>query len=210
MISADGILKLAHCCGNRICYNIRMKRCLFLPALVVLSGCLTATSPSVSYWMLECAGVRSAVSAPRYGAVRIAQVVVAAPYETSRLTVLRADGTVAFDPYNEIAASPSMLLKGVLRDAAIGSGLFGSVVGASSALPTTVSLEVVVTRLALDCRKEDERRAVASVLVRLSNREGVALGSSGTGEADAADGNYGKAMSTAMSMALAEAFGKLR
>ena len=187
-----------------------MKKLCFLVLMPVLAGCLSATVPAISYWMLDYAGEQSVSSTPRHGVVRIAQVVVAAPYDSSRMTVLRTDGTVAFDPYNEYAAQPSSLLKGVVRDAAMGSGLFESVVGASSAMTTAVSLEVVVTRLALDCREEGERRAVASVLVRMTDRRGSDVSASGAGAADASNGNYGKALSSAVSAALIEAFGKIK
>lgn len=188
-----------------------MKR--FLPLLFVpaLSGCLTATSPSVSHWLLEFDGYKAPVaSKARYDAARVVQISVAAPYDSVGLTVLRANGSVAFDPYNDFAARPSQLLKGVLFEAAVGSGLFESVVGSSSTMSTSVSLEAVVSRLALDCRKEGERRAVASVLLRLVNRRESSVVCKGTGTADAADGNYGKALSTAVSRAFEEAFGKIK
>lgn len=188
-----------------------MKKFLSLLLVPVLSGCLSATSPSVAHWLLEFEGFQTpVVSEARYAAARVSQITVAPPYNSIGLTVLRADGTVAFDAYNEYAAQPSQLLKGVFFEASRRSGLFGSVVGSSSATATTVSLEAVVSRLALDCRKNGERRAVASVLIRIVDRRDVFVSCAGTGEADAADGNYGKALSAAISQALVEALGKVK
>lgn len=141
--------------------------------------------------------------------VRISQVLVRAPYNAAGLTVLRADGSLAFDAYNEYAAQPATLMKGVVFEALSASGLCRTVVNPSSFVSSTASLEVMVTKLALDCRKDDARRAVAGVLVRLIGKDSLSV-ARGEGEADAADGNYGAAFSRAVSAALDAAFAQLR
>ena len=70
--------------------------------------------------------------------------------------------------------------------------------------------EVLVSRMALDCRKEGTRKAVASVRVRLIVDAERAMYAQGEGEADAQDGNYGAAFSSALSAALNSAFGQFR
>ena len=93
------------------------------------------------------------------------------------------------------------------RDA---SGLFGSVVNSSSSVKSQAMSEVMVTRLALDCRKEGERKAVAAVRVRLIADGGKTSYAQGEGTADAKDGNFGAALSGALSAALNTAFGQFR
>lgn len=190
-----------------------MKQLIVFFALPLLSGCLSpATMPEVSQWSLEYGGVSRLAKDAKFGVGRVSQVFVRTPFGTESISVLRADGSIAFDPYNEFAALPSALVKGVVFDAMEGSGLFSTVLNASSAASSTVSVEVMVQRLALDCRKEDERRAVAKVLVRLlkSGSNEIAGLAKGESTEDAADGNYGKAFSRALSAALMTAFEQLR
>lgn len=190
-----------------------MKQLIVFFALPLLSGCLSpASMPEVSRWSLEYGGAARTAKDAKFGVGRVSQVIVRTPYGTESIPVLRADGSIAFDPYNEFAALPSALVKGVVFDAMEGSGLFENVLNASSAATSSVSVEVMVLRLALDCRQEGSRRAVAKVLVRLlksGNNEIVGL-AKGEGAEDAADGNYGKAFSRALSMALSTALGQFR
>lgn len=177
-----------------------------------LSGCLSASrAPEVACWSVEYAGENGAaqIREPRFDVVRVSQVVVRAPYGVKGLAVLRANGTVAFDPYNEYAAGPSALVKGVVEDALSASGLFKAVVGSSSAVRAPLQAEVTVTRLALDCRAEGSRRAVAELDVCLVDGRGIVARAKGAGDADAADGKYGAALSRAVSDALAEAMARL-
>ena len=180
-------------------------------AASALAGCLTSVgTPEVACWNVEYTGAKAGRDVePRFGVARVSQVVVRAPYAVKGLAVLRANGTVAFDPYNEYAAGPNSLLKGAVEDALSASGLFKSVVGASSAAGASVSAEVTVARLALDCRREGLRRAVAELELRLVDGRSIVATVRGTGEADAADGNYGAAFSSAVSGALVGAIGQL-
>ena len=178
---------------------------------VALSGCLTSVSvPEIACWNIEYSGEKAGRGVePRFGVVRVSQVAVRAPYAVKGLAVLRANGTVAFDPYNEYAAGPNALLKGVVEDALAASGLFKSVVGASSTAGASVTAEVMVTRLALDCRKEGVRNAVAELELRLLDGRDIVSFAKGSGIADAAAGNYGAVFSVAVSDAIKTALGRL-
>lgn len=187
-----------------------MKKILSAFLLPVLAGCLTSTPPSVSYWPLEYRSAAKSAAAAKYDVARVSQVLVRTPYNSEGITVLRANGSLAFDSYNAFAAQPSALLKGVLMECLQTSGLFKSVVNASSSVHSSVNVELFVTRLALDCRTEGSRRAVAEVLVRVIGESGDMKIAKGAGEVDAADGNYGAAFSKAVTAALDAALGELR
>lgn len=180
-------------------------------AASALAGCLTsASTPEIACWSIEYTGEMAGRGVePRFGVARVSQIVVRAPYTVKGIAVLRANGTVAFDPYNEYAAGPNALLKGVVEDALAASGLFKGVVGATSAAGAAVSAEVTVARLALDCRREGLRNAVAELEIRLLAGRDIVSSSRGSGIADAADGNYGAAFSGAVTEAIKAALGRL-
>ena len=180
-------------------------------AASALAGCLTSVgTPEVACWNVEYTGAKAGRGVePRFGVARVSQVVVRAPYAVKGLAVLRANGTVAFDPYNEFASSPNLLIRGVVEDALSASSLFKAVVGSSSSAGSSLFAEVTVTRLALDCRREGLRNAVAELELRLVDGRDIVSAAKGAGEGDAADGNYGKAFSAAVSGALGEAIGRL-
>lgn len=183
-----------------------------LALLPALSGCLTASRPpDIACWNIEYAAdsAGSAAERPAFGVARVATVSVRAPYGSKSVAVLRGDGTVAFDPYNEFAAGVAQLMKGPVSEALEKSGLFESVIGTSSSAGSDVFAEVSVTRLALDCREHGRRRAVADVSVMLVSGRAIAAKSAGSGESDAADGNYGAAFSRAVSDALDRAIAGL-
>ena len=194
-----------------------MKKLVALALIPVLAGCLSSGVPIASYWNMEylpgqsrsAQDGKSEVTATKCDIARVSQVIVRSPYNENGIVVLRGDGSVAFDSYNEFAAQPSTLMKGVVFEAMGASGLFKTVVNPSSAAMSSASVEVMVTRLALDCRKEGVRTAVAEVLIRLLAGAEV-LVAKGSGSADAADGNYGAAFSRAASAALDSAFDQLR
>lgn len=186
-----------------------MKKLVSLAFIPVLSGCLSANTPKITQWLLEYRGPVKEMRQPKYEVGRVSQILVRSPYNETGIAVLRADGSMAFDPYNEYAANPTALLKSVAFDAMDASGLFGSVVNPSSSVKSQALVEVLIGKLVLDCRKEGERKAVAAVRVRLIPNDGKALQAKGEGEADAKDGNYGAALSGALSEALSLAFGQL-
>jgi len=188
-----------------------MKNLLAALPLVFLCGCLSpVATPSVSYWLLEYRNSSTAaVKQPKYGVVRLSQIVVIQPYAGERFVVLRKDGTVVFDSFNVFAAPPLALMRSVGLNAVRSSGLFTDTVGVSSAASSPYSVELTVTRLALDCRQEDARRVVAEVFVRVLNGKAIVATSEGAGTVDASDGDYGVAYSKAISEALSSALSKL-
>lgn len=187
--------------------NRLLMRLVPLAVLPALAGCLSPSHPpEVACWNIEYSAPSAPSAAePSFGVVRVSQVTVRAPYGAKSIAVLRGNGTVAFDPYNEFAAGVAQLLKGTVAEAMEKSGLFNAVVGASSSAGSDVFAEATVTRLALDCREQGRRKAVADVCVMLVSGRDIVASASGSGTADAADGNYGKAFSRAVSDALANA-----
>ena len=171
-----------------------MKKLLLFLALPALAGCLSSSPLAVTSWTVDYAGSKTSADGAKYGVARLLLVGVRSPYAGSPVAVLRADGSIAFDAY----------------DAANASGLFSSVVGAISSASARVVIEAEVVKLALDCREEGARRAVARVQVRLIDGRDIVATVVGEGAEDASDGNYGAAFSTALSAAFASAFGLLK
>ena len=187
-----------------------MKKLCALLLLPVLAGCLTSTVKPPSYWPVAYSGPKAKAENAKYGVARAMPVVVRSPYAGSAIAVLRADGTVAFDPLNEFAATPANLCRGVFMDAMAASGLFREVVGPSSIATADVSVEVNVDKLVLDCRQEDQRTAVVEIDLKILKGHSIVASVRGTGTADAADGNYGAAFSGAFANAFVTAFAQLR
>ena len=172
----------------------------------LLSGCLSATVPEVSYWNVDYKSGATSKRAAKHGIVRLSALHVRSPYDVREIPVLKADGAMAFDPYNKFPSIPSQLLKGAAFDAVADSGLFGSTVAAGSSVLSEVSMEVTVLKLALDCRNEGVRKAVVNVSVVLLNRDRQIVSIvSGSGESDAAAVDYSTAFSCAFSSAMAAA-----
>ena len=127
--------------------------------LALLAGCLSSAPKEPMYWTLD-ADTGIAVSAVR----------MRAPYDSIRIPVLRADGSIAFDSFNSFATKPSRLASEAFK------------IGREGPI-------VTVRTFALDCRGEGKRDA----LVELELEGGVK--SVGTAPTD--DGNYSKAFSAA-------------
>lgn len=187
-----------------------MKKLLSLCLIPVFAGCFTTKTPPVSYWPIAYKGSVTSAAAPKYGVMRVLPIVVRAPYGGQGLTVLRGGGSVAFDRLNEFAAPPSQLARNVLTDGLSASGLCKDIVETSSIATSDVSVEVVVDRLALDCRLEGARVAVAEVTLRVLSGHAVMSSVRGSGASDAAGGDFGEAFSSALSAAFAMAFEQLR
>lgn len=135
-----------------------------------LTGCLSSAPAPATNWYIE-------VNASD----KVASVNVVAPYNSNRLAVLRADGSVAFDPLNAFAASPAALISGqLISRQGVGT--------------------LTVMRLALDCRQPGKRLAL--VELRL-DRNGQAAFAKAT--VPTADGNYTAAFSAALERAYADA-----
>lgn len=174
-----------------------------LPLMSVLAGCFTSRPPEIRDWTVEFCWRAKPVAQPKFGVVRVSQVTVRAPYDARGFQVLRADGSLAQDPYNRFAASPSQLLKGPVLDAFEAAGVFEGVVGQGSAAAVSSVAEVSVSRFALDCRTNGVRMAEVALTVLVLDRDRkIAALVRGDGKADAADGDYAKAFSEAFSAAI--------
>jgi hypothetical protein len=180
---------------------------LIVALLPFVAGCLTSAPSAPTYWTIarpSGAGAAPATAAA-FPAAKLFSVEVRAPYNGTRLAVLRADGSMAFDPFNHFAAQPAALLRGAAFDVLSASGAFERVVAPGSTAAAPVTLEVTVVRLALDCRRSGQRDAsVALVLTGVGNR---AVLDRTRAEAAVAvtDGNYSAAFSQAFSDALTSA-----
>ena len=187
--------------------------------LVLCAGCFTAGKPTPKSWTVEPTASTPAEHAPEkappaFATTRVGTIAVNAPFDRSPFVVRRADGSVAFDAYNEFAASPSALLRAPVRAQLATDGRFGHVVAQASAANADASVEVLVTDLSLDCRESGKREARAAVSVDVvktgRGSRTVALSADGASKADAASGDYSEAFSKAFNEALAEALRMLK
>ena len=189
-----------------------MHRLIVIAMLAGLAGCFTASEPKISHWPMTFAVDSVSLASaekPSYGVARLMQIEVRSPFDNPSLAVARADGTLAFDPLNEFAASPGLLLRGVVYDSLAASGKFRAVVPGGSVAKAEFALEVSVVRLCLDCQEEGVRRAECELSIRLLRDREIVKTAQGTGEADALAGDYGQSFSKAVSAALASALSKL-
>ena len=189
-------------------------------ALALCAGCFTSGKPTPKSWTVEPRD--SAAEAKTAGegggsafvATRVGTIAVNAPFDRASFVVRRSDGSVAFDAYNEFAATPAALLREPVRTQLAKDGRFGHVVSPSSVANADAAVEVLVTDLSLDCRDSSKRtaRAAVSLDVVKSGRgpRDVALVGSGSGEADASAGDYSAAFSAAFDAAVAEALRSLK
>lgn len=188
-----------------------MKPCVLIAALLPLvGGCLGTAPKAPKTWSVEWTNpALERVERAKMPAVKLLLVDVRAPYNGNRLAVLRADGSIAFDSFNSFAAQPAAILRGAVFDALEASGAFERVVSGSSVAITPLSAEITVNRLALDCRKSNQRDASVSLsLVIVSNRTVVASASA-EASAAVAGGDYSTAFSKAFEDALLLAVGSI-
>ena len=186
-------------------------------SMVACTGCLSSAPPPATSWIVESSvpsGLPPVEPKPVFAATRLGGVSVLAPYDQQPFTVKRVDGSVAFDPCNRFAAQPAALVRGVLMANLAADGRFGHVVPQNSIVNSDAVVEVVVPELSLDCSTEGVRKARASVSVNVvrggRSARDVAMSGSGTGEADAADGNYSAAFGNAVNTAIANALSGLK
>ena len=177
----------------------------FLPALF-LAGCLSSAPQAPENWTIEWRpGAETAPDPtvqPLQLTMRVADICVRAPYGGVRLAVLRANGSLAFDPYNIFAAAPSQLLRGAAFDALNRSGRFSRVVDHSSSAHADLDAEIFVTRLALDCRAPSRRDALVELSLAFVSKGEVLSVASGRSSVPVEDGNYSEGFSRAFSEAL--------
>ena len=188
-----------------------MKKYATMPALALLAGCLTASQLERADWNIECTDRAAQVAEnPKFGVARLILVELRAPYNVRDIAVLRANGSIAFDPCNGYASAPVQLVKGAAIDSLARSGLFKAVVGSGSAADADVDVELAVTRLALDCREEGVRRAVAFLSLRIVRAHRIVGIVTGEGSADASNSSdFSAAFSDAVTDALSDALKKL-
>lgn len=178
---------------------------------ILATGCLSSAPKSSTHWSVAACADSSLETAAqtKWEAARVGSVLVRAPYDQSRLTVLRADGSVAFDAYNDFAAQPAALLRGLVEDVMTRSGLFARVVPASSSARVPLTLEVDVVKFALDCRAPSRRVATTCVVVRLLRGHDIVSIATAEGEKDIDSQDFAQAFSTSATRALASALKKL-
>jgi len=179
-------------------------------ASLLLSGCLSSKPLECKVWNLEFCGEQTKAEKPVFGSCRLLQVGVIMPFDSRSIMVRKADGSVAFDPYNEYSALPSLLARYLVGQAMGDSGKFELVVNAISSVRTECSAEVLITRLDLDCRRHGSRLAEAEVLMRIVRDGKLVSVVNGSASVDAKSGNYGAAMSEALSQAVIKALAELR
>lgn len=175
---------------------------------MALCGCLSAAPKAPRNWLVEWDRAQIPSEASRkaaFGLARLSSVAVRAPYDTSHIAVLRDDGTVAFDPCNTYAASPAQLLRGAAADALSSSGVFERVLPSGSAAAADVSVEIVVRRLALDCRSGGAREALVEIETVILDARSVVAAAGAQSRVDASEGDYSAAFSRAFAQAVRKA-----
>lgn len=176
--------------------------------LPMLAGCLGPAPKAPANWIVEWTGPVSA-EAPEppkdAPTAKLLNLEVLAPYNGTRIAVLRGDGTLAFDSFNSFAAQPSSLLKGAAYDTIERSGVFSRTVRPGSSASADYALEISVTRLALDCRSEGRLNASVALSVALVGGRSVVSTARGEASVPAEGGNFSAAFSKAFEEALLEA-----
>ena len=188
---------------------------------LILSGCLSTAPKSATKWTID--GVKTAatiqaltrpqaVSTAAAPIVRLASVTVRAPYDTRHLVVLRPDGSLAFDPYNEFAAQPASLIRSAAEKAARDSGLFSYVITHNSNANAACTLEWTISRLALDCRENGSKSARVELSILLTSSRAILAESAATASIPVSSDqmDFTAAFSQAFSEAAAKALDQLK
>lgn len=174
-----------------------------LAAQMMLQGCLGAAPARPRQWLVESVEMPGGSPIPAGDAVRLSRVAVFAPYDNLAITVLRPDGSVAFDGGNAFAAAPSALLREAVT-AQLRRRYRTVLLGETSG--PVERCEVHVRKFALDCRTPGRRTARVELTVQIAGgRPSTVRTYDGAGECDAADGNYTRAFSQALSAAMGDA-----
>jgi hypothetical protein len=189
---------------------------LFL--LMFLGGCFSLSSPrSARVWYIateEEKGYRGNSPDEICSVTRLGNVSVASPFDKTSIAVLRPDGTVAFDAYNVFASQPASLLREPAKRLLSNDGRFGNVIHQTSVASASVLVEMLVVDLSLDCRDVNKRKAnVAVELTLIKSEKGVrnvVSRSLGKGFADASQGDYTQAFTTAFTLAVRESLSGLK
>lgn len=180
-----------------------------LGAALFLTGCLSKPPPRPKRWVVE--PKEATECCPRtgkWGSVRVTKVTIRAPYDGSAFTVMRPDGSVAFDAFNSFASAPAAMIRPATEDVVRNSGLFAQVIPSASVASSETSLEVTIDRLALDCRAEGACVATVTLSLALVKGREIVAKSDGAGTMPAA-GDYSAAFSSALAGALSKALERL-
>lgn len=195
------------------------KAIVILPAAAIaLGGCISSAPKAPDNWVVEFSRAKAAedaLEAPANGGdekriVRISQVSVRAPYDGIHMAVLRADGSLAFDPGNAFAAPPGPMLRGIAQDAVVASGLFSRAIASNSSAASDFALEICVTRLALDCRREGRRDATVELGLVLVRGRDIVGSSRAEGRSATGDRDFSAAFSQAFAKAMKAALQDLK
>lgn len=141
--------------------------------------------------------------------MKLAGVSVASPYNSAQIAVLRPDGSIAFDPYNCFAAQPSSLLAPAAFAAVERKTGSGAAIRPNSSAAARRSVEITVSRFALDCREEGRRKAAVELSAALVEGRNLSAVAKAEAEADAASGDFSAAFSKAFADAVDEALAAL-
>ncbi len=186
-----------------------------------LAGCLSSAPKSATKWTIDGVKTAATIEALTHSQdastspapiARLAAVTVRAPYDTRHLVVLRPDGTVAFDPYNEFAAQPASLIRSAAEKASRDSGLFSHVIAHNSIANASCTLEWTVTRLALDCRENASKSALVELSILLTSSRDILAESVATASVPVSPDqmDFTAAFSQAFSQAAAKALSQLK
>ena len=183
---------------------------VLLPAI---AGCLGAAPKAPRNWVVDLSAPVSAAASEASAeapSVKLLQLEVLAPYGGTRLAVLRGDGSIAFDAFNSFAAQPSALLKGAAFDVVESSGVFSRTVRPGSSASADFSLEITVTRIALDCREKGRLDASVALAMTLVGGRKVFSTSRGEASVQVEGGDYSYAFSKSFERAALEALRALK
>lgn len=187
----------------------------------ILSGCFSTAPKSATKWTIdgfktvapmECSSRAQDATNSAAPIVRLASITVRAPYDTRHFVVLRPDGTIAFDPYNEFAAQPASLIRSSVEKAVRDSGLFSYVIAHNSVANASCTLELVVTRLAIDCREKGSKTANVELSLLLTSSRAIFAESAASAAIPISNEqmDFTAAFSQAFSQAVAKALAQMK
>lgn len=183
-----------------------MRNLLMVVLPLVLAGCFSVTPPKVKHWTVTpAASELTPAERPTYGEARLAIVAVRSPFDGKEFTVLRSDGSMAFDPFNHFASAPSALIKGAALDVIRGTGMFKGVQTAVTTADVSCNLELIVDEIALDCRTEGSRLASVKLTLAMISKRQVSAAAHGAATVDASSGDYSAAFGEAFTKAVVSA-----
>jgi hypothetical protein len=139
---------------------------LAILAVVGTSGCFRRQFPSQRHFVINA--VRTATPrAAASGVMQLRPVSAAPQYDRKSFVYRTSDVTFVDDFYNAFYVPPTRMLAGLAHNWLGSSGLFTAVVGVDSASKAQWLLELRLSDLYVDRRREGEHLAVAGVEMTL-------------------------------------------